>query len=450
MSKYPVIPYYKVTRLIQEGGTSAVYEGIDLRSESVVAIKALFSNKAKDAFMLKRFREEANHYLLLNHPNIPKLVDFVIDSGQMYLIMEYIRGMDLSKFLQANGPLNEDMTIHFFSMILDTIAYLHEQNILHLDIKPSNIMVTEGLGIKILDLGISAMVSEGEKIKKKCGSPSFMAPEQTRGEKLGFYTDIYQIGVTLFNMITGKLPFVGSTQQEVFASICNNDIPRLSEYDISVNASIQSVIDKSMQKDGHDRFKSCEEFKEALMDSLSATTEKDEEKVDNSVTSFEKIEIDNINNKSNMKIISVGREIGNDIVIRGDLTVGRYHLQLIKDEAGVFFVRDLDSTNGTFVNGQRIHGEAQIDEHDIIRIGRETTLPWISYFSESSETEVEEDLPKKRRRRRQRTPEEKKARKEKIKKSLSSIGKWLLRTLLAVGTSLLMMWLFRMIFTTSK
>ena len=196
MSRLPVIPYYRVTRLIQEGGTSAVYQGIDLRSGSIVAIKALFSNKAKDSFMLKRFREEANHYLLLSHPNIPKLVDFVIDDGQMYLIMEYVEGIDMNKFLQANGPLDEDMTVHFFTMILDTIGYLHTQGILHLDIKPSNIMVTEGFGIRILDLGISAMVSEGETLKKKCGSPSFMAPEQIKGEKLGYFTDIYQIGTS--------------------------------------------------------------------------------------------------------------------------------------------------------------------------------------------------------------------------------------------------------------
>ena len=440
MSKYPVIPYYKVTRLIQEGGTSAVYEGIDLRSKSVVAIKALFSNKAKDAFMLKRFKEEANHYLLLNHPNIPKLVDFVIDDGQLYLIMEYVKGMDLGKYLQANGPLNEDLTIHFFSMILDTIAYLHKQNILHLDIKPSNIMVTEGLGIKVLDLGISAMVSEGEKLKKKCGSPSFMAPEQTRGEKLGFYTDIYQIGVTLFNMITGKLPFVGSTQREVFDNICNNAIPRLSDYAISVNVAIQSVIDKSMSKDGGERYRSCEEFKDALLDSLSITIEEGTDKSSNIVS-----EVETKETISNMKIISVGREIGNDIVITDDSFVGRHHLQLYKDDAGVFFVRDLNSTNGTFVNGQRIKGEIQIEEHDIIRIGN-TTLPWISYFVESGETELEIDEPKKKRRRRKKkTPEEIKARKEKIKKSLGSAGKWFLRTLLAIGTSILMMLLYRMI-----
>ena len=245
MSRLPVIPYYRVTRLIQEGGTSAVYQGIDLRSGNIVAIKALFSNKAKDEFILERFREEANHYLLLTHPNIPKLVDFVVDEGRMYLIMEYIEGVDMSKYLQTNGPLDENMMIHFFSMILDTIGYLHSQGILHLDIKPSNIMVTEDFGIKILDLGISAMASEGETRKKKCGSPSFMAPEQVKGEKLGYYTDIYQIGVTLFNMITGELPYNGSSQKEIFDNIQNQSIPSLKDYQITSTYPPTLVINSS-------------------------------------------------------------------------------------------------------------------------------------------------------------------------------------------------------------
>lgn len=437
MSRLPVIPYYRVTRLIQEGGTSAVYQGIDLRSGSIVAIKALFSNKAKDSFMLKRFREEANHYLLLSHPNIPKLVDFVIDDGQMYLIMEYVEGIDMNKYLQANGPLDEDMTVHFFTMILDTVGYLHAQGILHLDIKPSNIMVTEGFGIKILDLGISAMVSEGETLKKKCGSPSFMAPEQIKGEKLGYFTDIYQIGVTLFNMITGKLPYGGNTQQEIFDNIINLPTPKITDYYEGVTDTLQVVIDKAMQKNGEERYESCKAFENALLDSLSATLEEEEPKAE--VNKSEK-EQEVPETKRDMRIITVGREIGNDIVI-GDSYVGRHHLELIKDEAGAYFVRDLNSTNGTFVNGQRITGEVPIDEHDIIRIGN-TTLPWISYFANSSETEIEEEETSSRRRRRRRTPEEEQVRKEKRKKALAGVGKWILRTIVSIGTMILMYFIF--------
>ena len=135
-----------------------------------------------------------------------------------------------------------------------------------------------------------------------------------------------------------------------------------------------------------------------------------------------------------MIIVNIGRELGNDIVISGDTFVGRHHLQIIKDDAGVFFVRDLNSTNGTFVNGQRITGEMQIDENDIIRIGN-TTLPWINYFLDSGETEIEEDKSKKKRRRRKKTPEEIQAKKEKLKKTFGNIGKWVWRLL----SSILMM-----------
>ena len=439
MSRLLEIPYYKVTRLIQEGGTSAVYQGIDLRSGSVVAIKALFPNKAKDAFVLQRFREEANHYLLLSHPNIPRLVDFVIDKGQMYLIMEFVEGIDMNKFLQANGPLDDDMTIHFFTMILDTVEYLHTQGILHLDIKPSNIMVTEGLGIKILDLGISAMVNDGEKIKKKCGSPSFMAPEQIKGEKLGYYTDIYQLGVTLFNLTTGKLPFGGNTQQEIFDNILSLPIPELKTFYAGVNDSLQQVVDKAMQKNGEDRFESCKAFEDSLLESLSATMV--EENPSKSKEEMHKQEIEET--PQDMKIITIGRELGNDIVI-GDSYVGRHHLELIRDDAGHYFVRDLNSTNGTFVNGQRIIGEVPIDEHDIIRIGN-TTLPWISYFSNSCETEIDDEESSVKKLRRNRTPEEEQARKEKRKKALVSVGKWFLRTIVSIGTMILMYYIFSLI-----
>lgn len=428
MSRLPDIPYYKVIRLIQEGGTSAVYQGIDLRSGNIVAIKALFSNKASDAFMLERFKEEANHYLLLSHPNIPKLVDFVIDNERMYLIMEYIEGVDMNKFLQVNGPLNEDMMVHFFTMILDTIGYLHSQGILHLDIKPSNIMVTEGFGIKILDLGISAMTSEAENRKKKCGSPSFMAPEQVRGERLGYYTDIYQIGVTLFNMLTGELPYKGNSQKEIFENIEHQDIPSIKDYNICVDENIQEVVEKSMQKEGGNRYGSCEEFLNAMMNALHVSEELIQQTEDASPDDKEK----KIEKSNNMKIITVGREIGNDIVI-SDSYVGRYHLEIIKDDIGTFFIRDLNSTNGTFVNGNRITGEVVLNRHDVVRIGN-TTLPWISYFENTKETEIEEDEPE------ESVPI---IRSEKFKKIISQVGKWLGRTLLAIGTSVLMMMIYR-------
>ena len=189
-----------------------------------------------------------------------------------------------------------------------------------------------------------------------------------------------------------------------------------------------------MHKNGEDRYKSCEEFKKALYECLSTSIE--EGKKDQSRRIIEK--------KHSMKIITVGREVGNDIVISNDPFVGRHHLKLFQDDAGVFFVRDLNSTNGTFVNGKRIAGEKGIDKNDIIRIGN-TTIPWISYFMEVGDTEIEQGNPKNKRNGRKATSPNSKDKKEKLRKSFSSVGKWLLRTLLAIGTSIIMMIIFRII-----
>lgn len=438
MSSFPSVPYYQVTRLIQKGGTSAVYEGIDLRNGSVVAIKALYSDKSRDEFMLRRFKEEANHYLLLSHPNIPRLVDFVEHEGRMFLIMEYVDGIDMSQYLKRHGPLDANLVIHFFTMLLDTIQYLHEHEILHLDIKPANIMITDDWGIKVLDLGISAIVSEGETRKKRCGSPSFMAPEQIRNEKLGYYTDIYQIGATLFNMITGYPPYVGNTRQEIFDHICHMASPVLQDLVSPDLQPLQSVIDKSMHKDGDQRYHSCKEMEESLLSCFLAMVEAEPE-------SESKSHLHSINeqNNTNMRIITIGREIGNDIVI-DDNRVSRHHLEIIQDDANNFFVRDLNSTNGTFVNGNRIVGEKAIETTDVIRIGN-TTLPWISYFSTPDHTEMELDAPSPKSRRRGKVARESDGEPSKFKKGMKSVGKWFGRTALALLTSLLMMLMFRWI-----
>ena len=427
MQQLPDIPYYRVTRLIQQGGTSTVYQGIDLRGGGDVAIKALHSDKARDQWMLRRFKEEANHYLLLSHPCLPRLVDFVEHDGRMYLVMELVDGMDIGQLLQQYGPLDADMTLHLMTSLLDTIGYLHEQGILHLDIKPANIMVNRDMGIKVLDLGISALASEGASLKKKCGSPSFMAPEQVTGDKLGVYTDIYQIGATLFNMVTGTPPYTGRTQREIFEHICQPDLPQLEGLVAPPMLALQPVIDCAMSKLPDLRYTSCQMMKQDLLarleSSKAATPEQSKQQFTN-----------NVNN--DMRIITIGREVGNDIVIN-DSNVSRRHLELIQDAAGCYFVRDLNSTNGTFVNGHRIVGERAIERHDIIRIGN-TTLPWISYFATASATEVDQPDTEVPRKRKAKTDQGE----SRLKKSLKSIGKWMGRTALALLTSLLMMLMF--------
>ena len=140
-----------------------------------------------------------------------------------------------------------------------------------------------------------------------------------------------------------------------------------------------------------------------------------------------------------MEIITIGRDRDNNIVISEDACVSRHHLQLRKDEEGKFFVCDLNSSNGTFVNGQCISGEVEIDVHDVIRIGKNTILPWVNYFRNADEATVDTDDNKRKRRRRRKTPEERQAQRKKSKEMLRNVGKWLLRILSSI-LMMIIMW----------
>ena len=273
--KLPNLKYYYIDSQISSGGTAAVYRGVDLRSGYEVAIKALFPHRAKDTLVKKRFMEEANHYLYLSHPNITKLVDFIEDGNNYYLVIEYVDGIPLDEYVKSTGPLSDNEIVTLFIQVLDTIAYLHQNRVLHLDIKPNNMMVTEtsdgSKKIKILDMGISAKINDKSNNLKKCGSPAFMAPEQINQGKLGFFTDIFALGVTLFNIITMKLPFVGDTHTEIFEKICKEPTPSIKDFCETVNPLYQPIIERALNKNGEDRYQTCEEF---MMDMYSIIDKK--------------------------------------------------------------------------------------------------------------------------------------------------------------------------------
>jgi serine/threonine-protein kinase len=271
----PKIPYYHIDSLISSGGTAAVYRGIDLRSGYEVAIKALFPSRAKDDFILQRFREEANHYLYLSHPNITRLVEFVEDRDKFYLIMEFVDGIPLDNYLNTiTGPMSEEILIPMFCNILDTIAYLHQNSVIHLDIKPSNTMVLNDNNIKILDMGISAIINDKSNNLKKCGSPAFMSPEQINQGELGFYTDIFALGVTLFNMVTCKLPFSGNSHTEIFEKIRKEPTPHIKDFYEAANPQFQKIIERALQKDWKERYQTCEEFQMDLLEMLEKPKKK--------------------------------------------------------------------------------------------------------------------------------------------------------------------------------
>ena len=265
MKTLPKIPYCHVESELGAGGTGTVYRCINSNTGYIVAVKVLHPSRTKDPFVVKKLREEANRYLYLEHPNITKLVDYIEDRGMCCLVMEYVEGVTLDEYIaKVTGPICDEILIPMFLQILDTIAYLHQNGILHLDIKPSNIMVLNDRTIKVLDMGISAMINESNI--KKCGSPAFMAPEQIKGERLGYSTDIFALGVSLFNMATCHLPFSGASHTEIFQKTCSEPTPLAMEFYPGINPRFQNIIERAMKKNPIERYQTCEEFAMDLLE----------------------------------------------------------------------------------------------------------------------------------------------------------------------------------------
>lgn len=259
----PHIPYYDVLNVLNSsGGMGIVYYGIDLRSGYPVAIKELYEHRAKADFMIEYFIKEANDLLYLSHPNISRLVDFVNYNGKYYLIMEYVEGMSLNDFiLTKSGPIPQETALPLFSEILETVAFLHSKGWLHRDIKPGNIMVTPYGHVKLLDLGIAVRIDDPDNNSPIIGTPSFMPPEHFEGNMLGRYSDIFALGVTLYMMLTGRLPYQGHSSTEIWAKIKEGNLPDARQFYPFIDERLATVIlPTSMDSDKDLRYQTCEEF----------------------------------------------------------------------------------------------------------------------------------------------------------------------------------------------
>jgi len=264
----PSLDNYEITGVLGKGGTAVVYSGIDLLCGRRVAIKMLIQERFRDELIKEKFIEEANRYLYLSHPHIASMHDFVIQPEAYYLVMELIEGVTLDEYiLTRSGPLSQENTIEFFLAILEGIAYAHHQDTIHLDIKPGNIMVTTDRRVKILDFGLS--ISKEEYIQSllnkkeilKGGTPLYMAPEQIEFNHIDRRTDIYSLGVTLHQMITGKPPYDSKIGIDcIFELIRTQQLPRAKGLYPFVSDAMQDIIDKATAKNPEDRFQTCEEF----------------------------------------------------------------------------------------------------------------------------------------------------------------------------------------------
>lgn len=266
-----VLDRYVKIKSLGEGAQGNVYLANDTKLESKVAIKSLHQSLITDSLHVKRFEEEARTLASFRkHPNIIEVYDIIVNKKGCYLIMEYFEGYPLDKYIRnITGPIPEKKALDIFIMILDAMNTIHNKNIIHRDIKPSNIMINDDSDIRLLDFGIAKNIENDAKLTKVGGSagytPMYMSPEHCNGDKITKYSDIYSLGVVLWQMLTGKAPYEGCSQGQIYLKVANEPLPPVQSIYQNVCLQINEIVQKATHKEPKKRYSSCKEFKKELI-----------------------------------------------------------------------------------------------------------------------------------------------------------------------------------------
>jgi serine/threonine protein kinase len=269
---------YHILRKIGEGGMGSVFLARDMVLDREVALKIINPNLANDTKLLSRFKVEAIAQAKFNHPNIVVLYDFSQSGNIFYIVMEYIKGKSLRQILREEGALPIQRVINIFRQILSAISYAHKFKVIHRDLKPENILLTEDDTVKISDFGIAkvfgveGLTSAGAVI----GTPWYSAPEQILGKKIDERTDLYSLGVTLFEMLTGKVPFESTTgsQYEIIRAHIEKSPPSLRSINPSIPVELEKIVFKALEKNPEKRFKNADEFLSAIQEFVESLKKK--------------------------------------------------------------------------------------------------------------------------------------------------------------------------------
>ena len=261
---------YTVQDKIGSGGMATVYRGLDEVLGRTVAIKTMLPQYASDPSFAARFKQEAQAAAALQSPYIVSVYDWGEDEDTYYIVMEYLRGTDLKSGIRKHGALDGKKVAQIGSQIAQALSVAHRHDIIHRDIKPQNIMVQPDGNIKVMDFGIArAKNSHLTQDNSVLGTAHYVSPEQTQGKDLGPTTDIYSLGIVMYEAATGKVPFEGDDAISVALKQVNEQPVPPSQVNPAVDAALESIILKCMQKDPADRFQTAAELYHVLRDYLS-------------------------------------------------------------------------------------------------------------------------------------------------------------------------------------
>ena len=263
---------YTVRELIGTGGMANVYKAVvgpggPVPEGTIVAVKVLRQELMHDPDLVRRFKNESKAISLLNHPNIVKVYDVSVSDHLQYIVMEYVDGMTLREYLnERGGKLTNRETVHFISQILKALDHAHRNGVVHRDIKPQNIMLLDNGQLRMMDFGI-ARISRAENQMtggKAMGSVHYISPEQAKGDETDFTSDLYSVGVMMYEMLSGHLPFDADDVVEVAIKQISDKPKSLRELAPSVPQGLAEITEKAMAKRPENRYASAAEMLEAL------------------------------------------------------------------------------------------------------------------------------------------------------------------------------------------
>ncbi|PLR87515.1 MULTISPECIES: Stk1 family PASTA domain-containing Ser/Thr kinase [Bacillus] len=261
---------YKILDMIGGGGMANVYLAHDMILDRDVAVKMLRLDFANDEEFIRRFHREAQSATSLVHPNIVSIYDVGEEDDLYYIVMEYVNGQTLKQYIQQNSPIPIDEALEILQQLTSAISHAHQNHIVHRDIKPHNILIDRNGNVKITDFGIAMALSATSitQTNSVLGSVHYLSPEQARGGMANKKSDIYSLGIVMFELLTGRLPFSGESAVSIALKHLQSETPSLKRWNPGIPQSVENIVLKATAKDPFHRYNSVEDMEEDLRTAL--------------------------------------------------------------------------------------------------------------------------------------------------------------------------------------
>ena len=253
---------YEIIEIIGVGGMAVVYKAFDNIDNRIVAVKILKDEYLTNEEFRRRFKNESKAIAVLSHPNIVRVFDVSYGDRLQYIVMEYVEGITLKEYIEQQGKIDTREAVYFVTQILRALQHAHDKGIVHRDIKPQNIMLISDGTIKVTDFGIARFSRSETKTmtEQAIGSVHYISPEQAKGSVTDSKSDLYSVGVVLYEMLTGQLPFQADNTVSVALMHLQKEPLRPRQINPNIPVGLEQIILRAMQKNPNDRYQSASEM----------------------------------------------------------------------------------------------------------------------------------------------------------------------------------------------